>query len=268
VVSVLNKVLIYQFIAKNSFRQRFAYRSGVWVQIFSGIFFVFIQGSLWTALIKSSYTDITLHEMISFVIINSLVTYITFFNEANLIGSRVRDGSIATDMILPVSFKWRVFSENFGCNLFDLFFAGTPALMIALLFYGAATPVSLSAFALFLPSLLLGILLSYQIKYLFSLTAFWIINPWYISFLTSGLTKLFGGAVVPLWFYPVWLSDASSFFPFRFITYEPIQIYLGRVRGMNAAKSILMQTAWLVILFLLEQLIWSKASKKVFVQGG
>ncbi len=266
--SFLKQLGVYQLLISNSFRQRYTYRSGVWMQILDGILFVFMQGSLWTALIRTGYAKVTLKEMISFVVINSLVNYVTSFNAASNISNRVEDGSIATDLILPINFKWKLFFENIGENFFDVIFSGVSGLTVALILYGTAAPAGLWQFAAFLLTVSFGILISHQIIYLFGLSAFWIIKPWYISFLTGALTKLFGGVVIPLWLYPDWLVTISNFLPFRFITYEPIQIYLGKHNGFQSLECVIMQVFWILLLLIVEKVIWTKASKKIFVQGG
>ncbi len=96
---------IYGYLLSTSFRQRMAYRAGVWMEILHGGLFVFLQGSLWTALIATGYADASLQEMITYVIINSLVGYLTAFNATSVISQRVDDGSIASDLILPIRFK-------------------------------------------------------------------------------------------------------------------------------------------------------------------
>lgn len=71
---------IYGYLLSTSFRQKLAYRAGVWMEILHGGLFVFLQGSLWTALIATGYAEASLQEMITYVIINSLVGYLTAFN--------------------------------------------------------------------------------------------------------------------------------------------------------------------------------------------
>lgn len=259
---------VYKILLNNSFRQRFMYISGVWIQILGGVLFVFMQGSLWTALIQSGYTDVDLKEMISYVVINAFVSYATGFNVTNVISDRVQDGMIALDIILPVNLKWKLFFENIGGNFFDVIFSGITGLIMALVLYGAAAPQSGIHFLFFLIAIMLGVVISYHIIYIFGLSAFWIVKPWYIPILVGGLTKLFGGGVIPLWLYPVWLIPICDILPFRFVAYEPIQIYLGNYDYSQILRCILMQIIWLLILNLLEKLIWMKASKKVFIQGG
>lgn len=259
---------IYGYLLSTSFRQKLVYRAGVWMDILHGCLFVFLQGSLWTALIATGYAETTLQEMITYVIINSLVGYLTAFNATSVISQRVDDGSIASDLILPIRFKWKVFFENIGGNLFNFLFSGVFSMIVALLLYRAAGPASVLSLAAFVPSILLGILISYHIVYLFAMSAFWVTKPWYITILVTALTKLFGGGVIPIWLYPNWLKTISDVLPFRFITYEPIQIFLGRIQGADIFYCLMMQCLSLIVLLLIERIIWSKASNRVFVQGG
>jgi ABC-2 type transport system permease protein len=266
--TLLKRLEVYQLLVSNSFLQRYTYRSGVWMQIVDGVLYVFMLGSLWTALIRTGYAGATLKEMISFVVINALMNYVTYFNAASNISNRVQDGSIATDLILPINFKWKLFFENIGNNFFDVIFSGISGLVVAVILYGAAAPAGFWQFLAFLLTVAFGILISYQIIYLFGLSAFWVIKPWYITFLVGALTKLFGGIVIPLWLYPDWLVTISNLLPFRFISYEPIQIYLGNYDGLQSLKCVMMQALWILLLLLIEKAIWIKASKKIFVQGG
>ncbi|WOO34831.1 ABC-2 family transporter protein [Anaerocolumna sp. AGMB13020] len=265
---IINQMGVYKILLNNSFRQRYTYASGVWIQMLGGILFVFMQGSLWTALIQTGYTDVTLKEMISYVVINAFVSYSTGFNVTSVISDRIQDGMIAIDLILPVKLKWKLFFENIGGNIFDVLFSGISGLITALILYGAAAPVDWWHCIFFVFTVLLGVIISYQIIYIFGLSAFWIVKPWYISILVGGLAKLFGGGVIPLWLYPDWLLPICEILPFRFISYEPIQIYIGNYTMLQSMRCILMQVFWLLALMLLEKLIWTKAGKKVFVQGG
>lgn len=259
---------IYGFILATSFRQKLAYRAGVWMDILHGCLFVFLQGSLWTALIATGYAETSLQEMITYVIINSLVGYLTAFNATNVISQRVDDGSIASDLILPIRFKWKVFFENTGGNLFNFLFSGVFSMVVALLLYKAAGPASALSLVGFILSILFGVLISYHIVYLFAMSAFWVTKPWYIRTLVMALTKLFGGGVIPIWLYPNWLKTISDVLPFRLITYEPIQIFLGKIQGVGILYCLMMQCVSLIVLVLIERIIWSKASNRVFVQGG
>jgi ABC-2 type transport system permease protein len=79
---------------------------------------------------------------------------------------------------------------------------------------------------------------------------------------------LFGGTMLPLWFYPGWLLSVSSFLPFQYALYLPMNIYLGRTAGSDIASAFLIQIVWILILFGIERFIWYRVQHKIVVQGG
>lgn len=261
------RVKTYLGLIYTSFLQRLAYIDSTWINIVEGVLAVFLQVSLWKALINSGTQEIVLEDMIAFVIVNSIAGYISAYAPANNISNKLEDGMIAIEMILPINFKLKLFSENLGNNLYDCLFSGIPGLLVAVICFRVAYPKSLVNFLGFMVAILLGMCISYNITYIFGLTAFWIIKPWYIKFLVNGLTKLLGGLVVPLWFYSDWLFKICDILPFKYITYVPIEIYLGRYKE-NMFKCFFVQIVWLVCLISIEKIIWEKAKKSIFVQGG
>lgn len=262
-----SRIFTYGRLIYTSFLQRLAYIDSTWMNIIEGILVVFLQVSLWKALISSGSQEIKLEEMIAFVIVNSITSYISAYAPANNISDKLEDGMIAAEMILPINFKLKLFCENLGSNLYDCLFSSLPGLLIAVICFRTAYPKSWVTFIGFMVTILLGMCISYNITYIFGLTAFWIVKPWYIKFLVNGLTKLFGGLVVPLWFYSGWLLRICNIFPFKYITYVPIEIYLDRYDG-NIYSCFFVQIIWLIFLIFIEKIIWRKAQESVFVQGG
>lgn len=73
---------------------------------------------------------------------------------------------------------------------------------------------------------------------------------------------------IPLWFYPDWLNKISFFLPFRYVTFEPINFFLGKTAIMDAWIPLLTAFLWLAGLSLLDRLVWQAAVKKLAVNGG
>lgn len=80
--------------------------------------------------------------------------------------------------------------------------------------------------------------------------------------------QLFAGTVVPLWFYPTVLYNIAMVLPFRFISYEPVSIFIGRTSLGDGWLVIVMQIVWLAIFIALEAYIWNRVQRKVIIQGG
>lgn len=265
---IVSNAKLYVYMLIMSFKQRLAYRSSLWIEIVHGGLFLLLQGSLWTSLIAAGHEGTDLEDVLTYVVINDLVGRIVSFKTNNIISSRVEDGSIASDILMPVGFKWKIFFENVGGNLFDFVFSGGSTLVIALVFFRLQMPSSLISCGIFAFSTCLGVLISYHINFLFGLSAFWLMKPWYLTALLGALTKLFGGMVIPIWMYPDWLQIVCEWLPFKYVSYIPIQIYLGQLSGGEMYGYLVVQIILLCAMALLSSSIWSKARKKVFVNGG
>ncbi|MDR3123717.1 MAG: hypothetical protein LBU16_08075 [Treponema sp.] len=78
----------------------------------------------------------------------------------------------------------------------------------------------------------------------------------------------FGGAIVPLWFYPTGLQNISRYLPFRYISFEAIDFYLGKAPLGQAGQSLVIALFWCLILSAVSQALWTLARKKLTVNGG
>jgi ABC-2 type transport system permease protein len=100
------------------------------------------------------------------------------------------------------------------------------------------------------------------------MSVLWLKNSFFLENLTELVFRLFGGAVVPLWFFPGWLDTASRFLPFRCVIYEPISILLGKTPMARIPAVLGTQALWAAILFGLMSLVWAKGKKHMMIQGG
>lgn len=254
-----------------AFKDRYAYKFDFYISIIASIMVLFVQVNVWQALYRSSSlnTDTTsVEQMITYVFISSILFNLTRSEAAGKIGRKVEDGSIVADFIRPVNFKNFVFAEDLGSNVFQVLFITLPAVLIGIISYGVEVPISTDMFILFLGSVLLGVLISFYIKYIIALFVFWLETSWYIPFFIGAVFELFSGSTIPLWFYPDWLQNISMNLPFRFTFFEPISIYLGNRTWGEAWEIIVVQFIWLVVLYAFERLVWWRAKQKVVVHGG
>lgn len=261
--------VFFEFVRK-SFQQRFVYRTNSYVTIVSAWLGLFVMVSAWRALYsgKTDVSGVTFDDMMSFIVINTLVASLIHSSMGQKIGERVEDGSISIDLIRPVSFKSYHMANQLGENLFALLFSTVPAVALAVVLWGFRLPDEPWRIALFLLSLTLGLLLMNQINYLFGMLAIWLKTSWFINAITGAAFDLFAGTFVPLWFYPGWLYAASQFLPFHLVTFQPISIFLGRLSIAEGWAVIGGQLAWLAGLWVLEKWMWAKAQDQIDIHGG
>lgn len=261
---------LYLEFFRKAFQERYAFRFNFYITIFASVLLLMIQINVWTALYsnKGIISSINLNEMLSYVIIASIVVALTKSGAGTKIAERVENGNIVLDLMKPVNFKQYLFSEDLGKNVFQALFVAVPAIAVTWLFYDFTISSGMENLLVFLPGLALGILIAFHIHYIFGLLAFWLETSWYIPFFIGAMFDLFSGSIVPLWFYPKWLFDICQFLPFRFIFFEPISIFLGKYELHQAANILLMQAGWLLALLVIEKLVWLRVQHKLAVHGG
>ncbi|QOS76719.1 ABC-2 family transporter protein [Paenibacillus sp. JNUCC31] len=263
-------MFLFVTFLKRSFLERYAYRFDFYTSIFGSFISLFVQLNVWSVLMEnnSSNSQVSLDEMLTYVIITSLITALTASQVGEKIAQKVDNGSIISDFIRPINIRNYLWAEDIGKNIFNFLLINIPNVIIILLFMRIEIVFELSNFLMFLISLVLAIIIAFYIQFVLGLLAFWLQTPWYISWILNACKDLFSGSVIPLWFYPDWLYQISSWLPFRLIIFEPINMYLGNLSIDEGYKILLLQCVWIVSLYLLSKLIWSKAQSKIIVHGG
>lgn len=259
----------YWLVFKKSLKSELTYRSAALWGIVSATLSFLIQIFLWQALLGTGIrNDTSFPDMLLYVLINSVISPLTRTNVAGMIENAMIDGTISMELLRPISYKGYMFSQTIGKNIYGVVTATVPVMLISLpLLSGAVLPDTVHIL-LFLLSALLGIALTFEVTYLAGLLAFWLQRCWFIRFYLHGLRSIFGGTMVPIWFYPEFLKNLSFFLPFRYMTFEPINIFLMKSSIEQAWISILAAFLWLVGLSLADKLVWRLATKKLTVNGG
>lgn len=261
---------VYITFAMKSFMQRFTYRANAYFYIISSILRLSILASFWAALLGNGKVvkGTTYEDMIAFVLINMVVLAMTRSNIGNKLAQRFEEGTIAIDFIRPISMKYYLIAEQLGENMYSTVFHIIPVCLVGALFLQFQLPSELWQVNMFALTLFLGMILIYILNYLIGLMVFWLKTSFYTNWLLNALLELFAGSVVPLWFYPTVLYNVAMLLPFRFISFEPISIYLGRTAWTDSWVVVFYQVLWISVLLLVERIVWRQVQKKVIIQGG
>jgi ABC-2 type transport system permease protein len=224
---------------------------------------------IWVALLGSGARfDTSLREMVTFLIITSIVVSLTASSAGDEIAEKIRDGSIAADLIKPVNLKTLLFFNDLGDNIFKTLVGFLPIGIIVVLGFGFLPPTGIAHFLAFLIVLVLGAALQFYYNYILGLFTFWLISNPFLRWHFKNVTQLFSGQLLPIWLYPAWLAQITVFLPFRYFSYEPIALYLGRSPLESLPQTLLIMSVWLFILYAIERILWHFAIKKLVIQGG
>jgi len=259
----------YLAFAKKSFLNKSAYRFNHFMGILNTLLRIFIFWGIYKALYgdRTEVDGVTMLMVTTNFILSIGLEAVFGINDFYL-PQKIWSGTIANELLLPVSFKGRMLADNFGNSLFQLIFHFTPALIVVVLAGGIAYPTGLINFFLFLVSALLGYGVLWSISYTVQMCSFWLVNVWSIVTIKNVFVNVLAGSMIPLWFMPGWMRGVMEFTPFSSIYFTPIQIYLGELNPEEILKKCVIQLVWIVLISLIGDGLWKKGRKKLVVQGG
>lgn len=180
---------------------------------------------------------------------------------------RIRLGQIGVDLTRPQGLIAQTLAQSVGTIT-----ARTPIGLVGLLVglaLGALRPPHSFGLALvWAVSMVLGIANVQFANVAMSMLAFWttdVSGPFIVYRFASSFAA---GALIPMWFMPVWLQQLLGFLPFQAQMFTPLTIWFGTISGSRILADLAIQLGWVLVLAVIARLIWARAIHKVVVQGG
>lgn len=261
---------MYLVFAKKSFQQNYIYRANTILRIVLSFLYLFIRISIWIALYsnKGVVDNISLKEMLTYILVAQFISQITYLDICGYVANRVKSGLIAIDFIRPINLKLCAISDSLGTVFFNIIFVTIPMLIVGTLIWGFILPNTVFIWISFIISIFFAMLLESTIQYIMGLTAFWTKTDSHINWIMGSFMMLFSGYSIPLWFYPKAFKMIADMLPFKYLVFEPINIFLGKTTQAETINILLMQITWIIVLFIVERIVWHYAKRIVTVQGG
>jgi ABC-2 type transport system permease protein len=264
-----HRLSMYLSIVYLGLKSKFTYRLSSFLDMLGRLIEFLGWLFIWATLLKDGGRfGTSMEEMVTYLVITRLVLTLTASTAGDEIARKIRDGSISTDFVRPINMKGFLFFNDIGNNLFKAFAVFLPIGIITALGFGFVPPQGLPPFLAFLFTMFLGAVLRFYYEYLLGLISFWLVRNPFLKWHFKNVANLFAGQFLPIWLYPAALATVTLFLPFRYFTYEPIALCLGKSPLSELPRILTAQVLWLGILYLAERLIWRSAYRKVVVQGG
>lgn len=255
-------------------RMRFLMMLAYRVNYYSGIIIYAINiGAyyfLWKAIYGAQETlqGFTIGQMTTYLAISWMARAFYFNNLDRDIANEIRDGSVAIQMIRPYNYLVVKLMQGLGEGLFRFMLFMIPGLAIVCLIFPVTLPTDPVVWLTYLGMLVFSFLINSQINIITGLFAFFLENNEGLMRMKRVMVDLFSGVMIPIAFFPGWLSSIMQWLPFQAITYLPSSIFTGRTPLTEASQVFLIQIAWLVILLIPIVVMWRAARQRLFVQGG
>ena len=201
--------------------------------------------------------------------INFVYYLIWSYSDRN-ISESIISGDMVIRLAKPITImKWE-FSKAVSFKVCGFLFEFLPSLIIytIIVFPDFLTYIALLKFIIIC---MFSFVLFYLLNFLIGLSAFRMHSTESLQILKIIIFNLAAGAFIPLEFYPDFLQEIIKILPFQYICYVPIQFLLNKkeILGWNEfIYTIIIETFWIIIFYILYKIFWRKAIKYFSVAGG
>ena len=271
VATVLSLVRVYVEVARRSFRRFSTYRAATVAGVFTNSVFGMIRAAVFVAVVKArpGAGGYDVQDVVTFSFVTQgMLAFVSAFGAIDTLTERVRTGDIVTDFYRPTDFQAWWFAFDSGRATFQLFGRFLPIVLLGQLVYGVRWPANFGVAALFLVSLYAALLIGFGLRYMVSLSAFWLLDTRGANQLMVTLIMFGSGNVAPLSFFPHWLEPTVRALPFAGIVQTPADIWMSKVTGAAAFGRVGQQLAWAAALYLVARYVTYRAMRRVVIQGG
>ena len=263
--------LRYMAYARAALGREMAYRFNVLVALAGFVASVYVLQYVWRELYRTNEAvapgGIPLKDMLTYMVVGQLALIVMQSDTTGQIRDKVRQGTVAIDLMRPASFPLYMLADHLGAALFRGVLV-LPALAVGVVLVGVQAPSSAPHAFAFAGSLALGFLVAFLLNFLANLAAFWTLETFGLQLTIQFAGLVLSGAVVPIWFFPPWLADVAHLLPFASVYGVPLSIYIGKLDGAALLWALALQAFWVALLTAALWLVWRAAERRVVVQGG
>lgn len=187
--------------------------------------------------------------------------------ESELMG-RITSGAIAVDLYRPADLQGWWLAADLGRAGFQLLGRGVLPMVCGALVFDLALPSSPLAWLLFALAVGLGTVVSFAIRFLVGLSAFWLLDGTGVVQISWIVGLFFSGMLLPLNAFPGVLGDVARVLPWSAMLQVPADVLLQQRQGAGALLALAFEAAWAAALLAAGRLVQNLATRRVVVHGG
>lgn len=261
---------LYWEIAVRGYRRYATYRGATAAGIFTNSVFGFLRAYILIALFvaRPHVGGYSVADALTYTWLTQgalMAVYIWGWYEIAL---RIRSGDIVTDFGRPVDFQLYWLSQDLGRALYHTIFRGIPPFVLGALAFHLFLPHHLLTYILFFISLGIAVCLSFAMRFIVNILAFWLMDYRGIGTVSAAFWTFLSGFTIPLAILPQGMRTVTEALPFAGMVQTPVDIFLEKYRGLDLGLVIGRQILWTIVLLALGRWLLRAATRKLVVQGG
>ncbi len=243
--------------------------AGLTTQFFWGLMMIFIYMALYQ---NAPNVSMNLEQVIAYTWLHqAFYAFLAVRVMDSEIRDSIRSGNVAYEIIRPYNLYYWWYIKCVAKRVASGILRVMPVIVVASLLpkpYGLPLPSSFTNFILFLISLLLGVFVVSGINMLVHTIGFYTYNEAGISSMLNSVMEFLAGELVPVALLPIFIQKGTYYLPFRLVCDLPFRLYSNNIGISEGLLGLGLQIIWIIILFIIGNVIVKSALKKVFVQGG
>jgi len=249
-------VYLQQF--KTTFATMLQYRAALVIWLIGHVLEPLIFLVVWLTVSRSSGGSVGGYsggDFAAYFILLMLVNTVTYTWIMYEYEYRVRHGSLSFALLRPIHPIHADIADNVTSKVISLPGMLLVALVLGLLFH-PEFDVSLWAALAFIPAVLLGFLIRFLVEWTLALAAFWTTRVSAINQIYFVALLFLSGQMAPISLLPHPIQVAASILPFRWMISFPVELLLGRLSPLEAARGFAAQGAWMLLSLAALRTIW------------
>ncbi|CAL9432617.1 hypothetical protein SUDANB58_02080 [Streptomyces sp. enrichment culture] len=261
---------LYAAVAAGCFRRYATYRAataaGVFTNTVFGLILVYAYLALWAE--KPQLGGYDQAQAVTYVWLGQAFLATLALGGGGVedeLMERVRTGDVAIDLYRPADLQVWWLAADLGRALFQLLGRGVVPFAVGALFFPVELPGEALAWMAFLVAVVLAMVVSFAIRFLVALSAFWLMDGTGVQYLAWMASFFCSGMLLPLNVFPGVLGEVVRVLPWSSLLQGPADVLLGEADPLGTYA---FQAGWAVALLAVGRLVQSAATRRVVVQGG
>ncbi|WP_232663858.1 ABC transporter permease [Pseudonocardia sp. TRM90224] len=257
----------YPQLVRAGFRRYATYRQAMLAGLFTNILFGLLRAAVLAAVLAGRGTvgGYDLATALTYVWVGQgLLVAVLIWGDQEL-SRRIRSGDVVIDLGRPWDLQAAMLAADLGRAGVAVLLRLLPPVAFGAIFFPFRFPEHAHTWLLFAVSLVLAVVVSFGIRFLLNLSAFWMLEARGLIAMWGIAAGVLSGLVVPIAWYPAWAQAALWWTPFPALFQSPIDVFTERGDALAVLGH---QVAWLVVLCAVGRLVLARGARRLVVQGG
>lgn len=257
----------YPELVAAGFRRYASYRQAALAGLSTNVVFGLLRAAVLTAVLaeRGTVAGYDLSVAVTYVWLGQgLLTVVDLWSDREL-SQRIRTGDVVVDLGRPWDLQAAMLATDLGRAGNAVIMRLVPPMLFGMVFFPFRFPAEAITWALFAVSAVLAVVVSFGVRFLINLSAFWLLDARGVLALWGTVGGLLTGLILPLSWYPARAQAVLAWTPFPALFQTPIDVFTERGSPVTLLAH---QLVWAVILLALGRIALTRGARRLVVNGG